>query len=83
MVLLLTMHSWVTNGSHPELRSINGAEGPTPNALAAGEEADLDFEVAMPLVWPQKTVLFQTDDEWYQLDQMKSTTKYIGFFNSG
>lgn len=36
----------------------------------------------MPLVWPQKTVLWQTDDEWYQLDQTKSTTKYLGFFNS-
>lgn len=36
----------------------------------------------MPLVWPQKTVLFQVDDEWYQLDQTKETTKYIGFFNS-
>lgn len=75
-------YSWVANGSHPELRLINGAEGPTTNINAAGEEADLDFEVAMPLIWPQKTVLFQTDDEIYQLEQTKATTKYIGFFNS-
>jgi tripeptidyl-peptidase-1 len=48
----------------------------------AGIEADLDFEVAMPLIWPQKTVLYQVDDEFYQLEQTKSTTEYIGFFNS-
>jgi tripeptidyl-peptidase-1 len=73
---------WIPNGTHPELRSINGAEGPTTNQLAAGEEADLDFEVAIPLVHPQRTVLWQTDDEWYQLDQQKATTRYTGFFNT-
>jgi tripeptidyl-peptidase-1 len=76
------MAPWIANGTHPELRSINGAEGPTTNQMAAGEEADLDFEVAIPLVYPQKTVLFQTDDEWYQLDQQKATTRYTGFFNT-
>ncbi|KAH8901971.1 hypothetical protein BR93DRAFT_973059 [Coniochaeta sp. PMI_546] len=73
---------WIPNGTHPELRSINGAEGPTTNQMAAGEEADLDFEVAIPLIHPQRTVLWQTDDEWYQLDQQKATTKYTGFFNT-
>ncbi|KAB5582238.1 peptidase S8/S53 domain-containing protein [Coniochaeta sp. 2T2.1] len=73
---------WIANGTHPELRSINGAEGPTVNQMAAGEEADLDFEVAIPLVHPQRTVLYQTDDEWYQLDQQKATTRYTGFFNT-
>jgi tripeptidyl-peptidase-1 len=77
-----TVTPWVPNGTHPTLRSINGAEGSTPNQAAAGEEADLDFEVAIPLVYPQKTVLFQTDDEWYQLDQQKATTQYAGFFNT-
>jgi len=73
---------WVPSGTAPSLRSVNGAEGPTTNQMAAGEEADLDFEVAVPLVYPQGTVLFQTDDQWYQLDQQKATTRYTGFFNT-
>jgi len=47
-----------------------------------GEEADLDFEVAIPLIYPQKTVLFQTDDEWYQKDMSRPGSSYTGFFNS-
>jgi tripeptidyl-peptidase-1 len=74
--------SWVAHGTHPELRSINGAYGPTNNTLKAGDEANMDFQVAIPLVWPQKTVLFQTDDEWYQKDQLRADSKYPGFFNS-
>lgn len=75
-------HSWIPQGTHPELRSINGAYGPTDDVSRAGFEADLDFQVAIPLVWPQRTVLFQTDDEWYQQDQQRPDTRYPGFFNS-
>ncbi|KAK4246003.1 peptidase S8/S53 domain-containing protein [Corynascus novoguineensis] len=73
---------WVPRDTHPELRSINGALGPTNDTLKAGEEADLDFEIAIPLIWPQRTVLFQTDDEWYQKDQQRADSKYPGFFNT-
>ncbi|KAL2177315.1 peptidase S8/S53 domain-containing protein [Thermothelomyces heterothallicus CBS 202.75] len=73
---------WVPRGTHPELRSINGALGPANDTLRAGEEADLDFQIAIPLIWPQRTVLFQTDDEWYQQDQQRADTKYPGFFNT-
>ncbi|KXX79833.1 Tripeptidyl-peptidase sed1 [Madurella mycetomatis] len=73
---------WVPQGTHPKLRSINGAYGPTDDILSAGEEADLDFEVAIPLIWPQKSVLFQTDDEWYQRDQRRPSTRYTGYFNT-
>ncbi|KAK4663786.1 uncharacterized protein QC763_502840 [Podospora pseudopauciseta] len=73
---------WIPKGTHPELKSINGAEGPIEDPQLAGEEANLDFQVAIPLVWPQKTVLFQTDDEWYQQDQTRADTRYPGFFNT-
>ncbi|KAK4214897.1 Pro-kumamolisin, activation domain-containing protein [Rhypophila decipiens] len=73
---------YIPAGTHPELRSINGALGPTEIIDEAGEEADLDFQVAIPLVWPQKTVLWQTDDEWYQKDQQRVGTRYPGFFNT-
>ncbi|EAQ90246.1 hypothetical protein CHGG_02181 [Chaetomium globosum CBS 148.51] len=73
---------WVPHGTHPKLKAINGAYGPTDDISKAGEEADLDFQVAIPLIWPQKTILFQTDDEWYQKDQLRADSKYPGFFNS-
>ncbi|KAK3997729.1 putative protease [Cladorrhinum sp. PSN332] len=73
---------WIPKGTHPELRSINGAYGPIDRVDLAGEEANLDFQVAIPLIWPQKTILFQTDDEWYQQDQQRSDTRYTGFFNT-
>lgn len=80
--MLTRCNSWVPRGTYPKLRSINGALGPTNDTLKAGDEADLDFQVAIPLIWPQKTVLFQTDDEWYQKNQLQADTKYPGFFNS-
>lgn len=49
--------------------------GPWPVTL--GEEADLDFEAAWPLIWPQKTVLFQEDDQYYEF-----TEDFYGFWNS-
>ncbi|KAK4231917.1 putative protease [Podospora fimiseda] len=73
---------WVPNNTHPILRSINGAYGPTDRLDLAGEEANLDFQVAIPLIHPQKTILFQTDDEWYQQDQQRPDTRYTGFFNT-
>lgn len=50
-------------------------DGPWPIEL--GEEADLDFEAAWPLIWPQKTVLFQEDDQYYEY-----TGDFGGFWNS-
>ncbi|KAK3306236.1 peptidase S8/S53 domain-containing protein [Chaetomium strumarium] len=73
---------WVPRGTHPKLKSINGALGPTNNRSLAGDEADLDFEVAIPLIWPQMSILFQTDDEWYQQNQLQPDTQYPGFFNT-
>jgi tripeptidyl-peptidase-1 len=57
--------------------------GPTHNVSLAGDEADLDFQVAIPLIHPQQSILFQTDDEWYQRNQLQPDTQYPGFFNSG
>ncbi|KAK3377331.1 peptidase S8/S53 domain-containing protein [Lasiosphaeria ovina] len=74
--------SWIPQGTHPELRAINGAYGPIENVTLAGDEADLDFQVAIPLIWPQTAVLYQADDEWYQQEQLKSNTRYAGFFNT-
>lgn len=45
--------------------------------VTLGEEADLDFQAAWPLIWPQKTVLFQEDDQYYEY-----TEDFNGFWNS-
>jgi tripeptidyl-peptidase I len=34
--------------------------------FGAGGESTLDFQASMPLIWPQKPVLFQTDDQYYE-----------------
>jgi len=47
-----------------------------------GEESDLDFQAAWPLIWPQKTVLFQEDDQWYEVNENEQDTPLLGFWNS-
>ena len=38
------------------------------NFGGVGGESTLDFQASMPLIWPQKPVLFQTDDELYEIE---------------
>ena len=45
-------------GTHPIPDLINGAQGPT-TVDQASTEADLDFEVAYPIVYPQNLTLYQ------------------------
>lgn len=48
----------VPQGTAPQLASINNASAPTDPAHAGGE-SDLDFEIAVPLIHPQSTVLYE------------------------
>ncbi|ERT03130.1 hypothetical protein HMPREF1624_01435 [Sporothrix schenckii ATCC 58251] len=72
----------IPDGTKPELRAIDGATGPAATQDTAGAEANMDFEVAMPLVWPQKTVLFQVDDEYYENAMTSGSGKVKGIFNT-
>jgi len=56
----------IPQGTHPTLDSIDGGKAPVAvgNAAETGE-SDLDFELALPLVYPQKINLFQTDDTYW------------------
>jgi hypothetical protein len=49
-----------------------------------GVESNLDFMAAMPLVYPQKTILFQAEDEYYEILQHDPAraNQYPGFWNS-
>ncbi|KAJ5437704.1 Peptidase S8/S53 subtilisin/kexin/sedolisin [Penicillium cf. griseofulvum] len=51
----------IPNGTHPTLKSVDGGEAPT-NTSTAGPESDLDFQISYPIIWPQNSILFQTDD---------------------
>ncbi|GAP82686.1 putative alkaline serine protease [Rosellinia necatrix] len=72
----------VPTGTYPEERLIDGAIGaietPSPlYPLEVGLESSLDFDSAWPLIWPQGTVLYQTDDEYYE-----HTGNFTGFWNT-
>ncbi|KAI6091726.1 subtilisin-like protein [Hypoxylon rubiginosum] len=74
--------SEIPNGTHPELFSVNGGQGPTTSLRLAGTEANLDFQMAYGLIWPQDAVLYQVDDEWYQNIYQTDPMMYTGFFNN-
>jgi tripeptidyl-peptidase-1 len=51
----------IPKGTHPQPAFIDGANAPVA-VKDAGAESDLDFQLAYPILWPQNTVLYQTDD---------------------
>ena len=66
----------IPQGTHPTLNSIDGAVA--PNAVtSAGLESDLDFQISYPIIYPQNSILFQTDDPVYEANYT-----YQGFLNN-
>lgn len=75
-----TLYPDIPNGTYPEERLIDGAIGAiedTTEYVPTNLEAPLDFDSSWPLIYPQKLVLFQEDDEYYE-----STGNFNGFWNS-
>ena len=66
----------IPQGTHPTLDGIDGATAPT-TVTAAGPESDLDFQISYPIIYPQNSVLFQTDDDVYEANYT-----YSGFLNN-
>ena len=71
----------IPQGTYPISRLVDGATADT-SVGNAGSEADLDFEAAMPLIYPQQAVLYQVDDERIQANMTMGKTPYIGFWNT-
>ena len=71
-----TLAANIPQGTHPELHAIDGAVAPVA-VQDAGAESDLDFSLSFPIIYPQKLVLFQTDDPVYENDYT-----YDGFLNN-
>lgn len=55
---------------------IDGAVAPVPDNQS-GPESDLDFQISYPIIWPQNSVLFQTDDPYYENNYV-----FQGFLNN-
>lgn len=85
-VFFSTLYPHIPNGTYPIEKLVDGAVGSIEEAGIdeedAGVESDLDFMAAWPLIWPQKTVLFQTDDQFYEINQTSTSTPYFGFYNT-
>ncbi|KAK7741986.1 hypothetical protein SLS53_004569 [Cytospora paraplurivora] len=87
-VYFSTLYPYIPNGTYPTEKLIDGAVGSAEDAGLdeedVGVESDLDFQSAWPLIWPQRTVLFQTDDQFYEVNQEQSSsdTPYLGFYNT-
>ncbi|KAJ1323356.1 tripeptidyl-peptidase I [Microdochium nivale] len=80
----------IPNGTYPIERLIDGAigsvesqpKGASGPRIETGSESMIDFGAAIPLIYPQRTVLFQVDDEFYQLNLSAADTIYFGFGNT-
>ncbi|KAL5329892.1 hypothetical protein ACEPPN_003412 [Leptodophora sp. 'Broadleaf-Isolate-01'] len=75
-LFFLSLAQSIPLGTHPTLKAVDGAVAPV-NVLSAGPESDLDFQVAYPLIYPQNTILFQTDDPVYEANYT-----FNGFLNT-
>lgn len=79
-IFFSTLYPDIPNGTYPEERLIDGAIGAiedTTEYVPINLEAPLDFDSSWALIYPQKLVLFQQDDEYYE-----STGNFNGFWNS-
>lgn len=62
----LTLAPNIPVTTRPQLEGIDG--GTAPSAYAGGE-SDLDFQISYPIIYPQNSILFQTDDIFYASGQ--------------
>ncbi|KAB5513198.1 putative Tripeptidyl-peptidase sed1 [Coniochaeta sp. 2T2.1] len=72
----------IPNGTYPIEKLIDGAIGAAQTLDQVGAESNLDFQASWPLIWPQKEVLFQTDDQYIEVNQTDLHTPYLGFWNT-
>jgi len=62
----------------PELSSVDGGEGPVPQA-DAGVEALLDITIAYELIYPQVVNVFSVDDTYYSTGSLDSSNRRFTF----
>jgi tripeptidyl-peptidase I len=74
----------IPQGTYPENRLIDGAGGasevPSNPPSLDGSESQLDFEIAWPLIYPQRTVFFGVDDQYYQNKSYYESNDFDTFY---
>lgn len=73
------LSSNIPPGTHPDNVSIDGGQAETSNISMAGGEADLDLQLAYPIIYPQKITVYDEDDLNYQANPNDT---YTGGFNT-
>ena len=71
---------YIPNGTHPICHGIDGAICPASEPSYDSGEPDLDLQVALPLIYPQQAIIFQTDDAPNEI--LEYDYDYLGFFNN-
>ncbi|KAJ6786523.1 hypothetical protein PWT90_07042 [Aphanocladium album] len=54
----------IPKGTRPKIDLIDWPNGQTPNADNANGEAELDFDMAIPIIYPQRTEIFSVHGEF-------------------
>ncbi|KAI5306817.1 hypothetical protein KEM56_006974 [Ascosphaera pollenicola] len=72
-----TFYPQIPQGTTPKIDSVDGGKAPVP-VNESGLESCLDFDLAYPIIWPQSTVLFQNNDDYYNYVD----TNFTGFLNT-
>ena len=67
----------IPQGTKPRDAPIDGAIVPVPELDEAGIESALDLQISYPVIWPQNSVIFQTDDIVYETNYT-----FQGFLNN-
>ncbi|KAK9417389.1 putative Peptidase S53 domain-containing protein [Seiridium unicorne] len=73
--------SYIPSGWGPKLNGVDGGTAPVAVAKAGGE-SNLDFELAIPIIYPQTTVDYQTDDAFYAAGGGNATGIFNTFFDA-
>jgi tripeptidyl-peptidase-1 len=65
---------YIPQGTHPVPANIDGGQQSTTDPYEAGGEANLDIQLAYPIVYPQTITLYQVDDFIVQANQNDTYT---------
>lgn len=73
--------SYIPTGWAPKVNGVDGGTAPVAVSKAGGE-SNLDFELAIPIIYPQTTVDYQTDDAYYAAGGGSASGIFNTFFDA-
>lgn len=75
---------YVPQGTYPLSATIDGADfsEPANNTDLVGGEANIDIDIAIALIYPQTTTLYQTDDQIYSPAEVADVNTFNTFLDA-